>query len=110
MELIELYKLIVGFYGVKATDKAFNSVDNTVSCVLYETFPCTFNTNDQHGALFAGVYLADGSVQGTLLGKTPSLGADEASMIETLSRVDAWCRLQLTDKFLEAFDRTHAPA
>lgn len=107
MELVELYTLVTDFYGAKATDAAFNSVNKTVTCVLYETFPCSFNTNDRHGALFGGVILADGSVQGKLLGTTPSLNSDHATMTERLDLIDRWCRLQLTDKFLAAFDKAY---
>ena len=104
---MELYRLVVDFYGVKATSKAFNSITKEVTCVLYETSPCSFNVKDRSGAMLAAVILPNGKAQTRFFGKTASFETDPDSMRANLDMVDEWCRTQLTDKFLARFSAAY---
>ena len=109
MEIIELHHLVRGFFGAKATLLGMSPANMSVSCVLYESFHFSCNVNDRHGAFIAGILLPGGSYVTEFLGERVSREPDEESIKGSLAQVEAWCRLQLTDKFLEAYEGAGLP-
>jgi hypothetical protein len=107
MELIELYKLVLDFFGYKASDPFLDSGTLDVTCTLYDSFKFICGFDDQYGSFGGGVDVGHKGYITNFLGKRMSLNSDEKSIIESLQIVDDYCRLRLPEKFLEAYDRAY---
>ena len=104
MEIEKLYRLVRSHYGAKATILAMNSEQLTVSCILFETFHFRCNIRDKRGVFVGGILLPGDVLMSGFFGEELSREVDEDSIRASLDVVERWCRLQLSDKFLEEYD------
>lgn len=107
MTVEELYKLVIGYFGYKATSPYYNSELKEVTCTLYESFVFSCNVNDRYGMFGGGIRTSNDEYITTFLGKKLSLNSDEVSIRNSLKIVDDYCRLRLPDKFLQAYDAAY---
>lgn len=109
MDTVEFFDLFDDFWGPRATNTAYASADATVTCLLYDAFPFTFGVGGERGTSTAGYEYSSGKYSVALLGRTFSLDSDRESIIGNFRLADEYCRLRLTDEYLEAFDARQAP-
>jgi len=107
MTVDDLYDLVVGHLGPAVSAPSYDSHDRSVTCILFETFEFECGLEEPYGTFGAAIWLGRHRATSTFLGKPISMNSDPASITASLDRIVAWCRLQLTDKFLAAYDATH---
>lgn len=101
----ELISLVYGYFGRKASTRVVDSVKQTVSCVLYESFEFECVLDNEYGTFGAAVLAGANLSTIKFLGQKASLNPDPDSIRASLELVERWCRLRLPDKFLEEYDR-----
>ncbi|RKR75141.1 hypothetical protein [Frondihabitans australicus] len=107
MTVDDLYDLVEEHLGAIGSDFSYDSADQSVTCVLFETFELECGLEEPHGTFGATILLGRHRGASTFLGKPISLNSDPASIRASLDQIVDWCRLHLTDKFLAAFDAAH---
>ncbi len=100
----EFYDLVIGYFGRRAIQKAYVDETRVFTCTLYETFRLRCGLDGEHGTFGAGIESAGGSYLTTFFGEHASFNSDSESIIKSLTLIDEWCRLHLTDKFLERYE------
>ena len=103
----KLYDLVEDFYSYKAKMISLDDKKREVVCILYESFVFGFSIDEGTGVFGAGLMFNTRETLITLLGEPLATNGDEISIIETLKRIDNYCRVRLPDKFLEAYGKAY---
>jgi len=104
MDSDTFHTLVKGFFGRRATGRTYDPVSTVFTCVLYETFPFKCGLDGEHGSFSAGIESVSGRYLTTFFGEWLSFDSDSESIAKSLAIVDEWCRLHLSDKFLERYE------
>ncbi|HEY5319629.1 MAG TPA: hypothetical protein VIJ76_02020 [Galbitalea sp.] len=72
--------------------------------VLYEAFVFRVHLT-QDGRVELALHVGPAVLADTLFGESLATPADRDAVLASLARIDEYCRLQLPDKFLEAYAR-----
>ncbi|KQQ92896.1 hypothetical protein ASF62_13945 [Leifsonia sp. Leaf325] len=107
MDSNDFFDLFDDFWGPKASNAAYIFDAPAVSCLLYDAFPFRFGVDGPHGTSTAGYEYSTDKFSVALLGRKFTLDSDRESILANFRLADEYCRLRLTDKYLEAFDESH---
>src|SRR5699024_6112080 len=101
----DIYFLTLDYYEYKLTNPMLNSEKGEISFVLYDSFTFTLSVEKRYGIFGAGLVLNSNQILLELLGEPLAVNNDKDSIMQTLAKMDNYCRLRLTDKFLAAYDQ-----
>ena len=91
----DLLGLVEGYFGSAISGAARVSGSRQISCLLYDTFDVTFGYDERMSIFHAAVTLDAGHVSQKFLGQSVSMNSDRQTILESLARVDEYCRLRL---------------
>lgn len=107
LNIKDIYFLVLDYYGDYLTSPMLNSQEGELSFVLYDSFVFKFSVVKRNGIFGAGLVLNYNQVLLDVLGEPFAKNNDKVSIIDTLKRIDHYCRLRLPEKFLIAYDEAY---
>lgn len=108
LNLDEIYKLLLEFFGNKATMLQYDSIEQEIDCILYEAFIFKCGIDEPYKTFKGGILLDSQHAILDYFGKEISLNNTREDIIKNFELVDKYCQLRLPDKYLEEFFK-HKP-
>lgn len=105
LNIKDIYSLVLSYFEKKITNPMLNSKKEEMSFILYDSFTFKLSVEKRYGIFEAGLVLHSTHVLLELLGEPLAINNDKNSIIQTLVKIDKYCRLRLPDKFLDAYDQ-----
>jgi hypothetical protein len=100
----ELVPLIEDFFGSRVSVQVVDSVEKDIVFVLYDAFAFSAGV-DERGAFGVVRLVGDPREYASFfLGRETSKRTGDAQIRGALEAIDEYCRLQLPQKYLDAFD------
>ncbi|MEI3614492.1 hypothetical protein [Pseudogracilibacillus sp. SO30301A] len=107
LSIKDVYFLVLNYYENKITNPMLNSQKGEMSFVLYDSFTFKLSVEERYGVFGAGLIIDSNQVLLEVLGEPLAINNDKDSIVNTLIKMENYCRLRLPNKFLEAYDRVY---
>lgn len=108
LDLDELYRLLLDFFGNKMSMPLKNRRDQEIDCILYEAFIFKCGIDEPYNTFNGAIMLDSQHAILDYFGKEISLNNTREDIIKSFELVDKYCQLRLPDKYLEEFFK-HKP-
>ena len=102
---MQLYKLMLEYFGKKASGQRMSPEKQEITIILYDSFVFKFGFDEQYHFFWGRLMLDDYYNIARFLGEKLSKNDDKYSILDNFRIIDNFCRLRLPDKFLEAYDK-----
>jgi len=107
LDLQDLYSLLLDHFGNKIENITIDSQNQDIDCILYNSFVFSCGIEKPRNNFKGGIILSPEHVVTSFFGKRLSLNNEFISIRKNFEIVDNYCRLRLTDKFLDAYDKAY---
>lgn len=102
LDIKKLFMLIEFFFGDKV--EFHESTIDTIVFSLYDSFVFLVHIEERYKIFYAHLVLGHNIRVSKLLGERIATNNDEYSIIKSFELMDKYCRLRLSDKYLEVYD------
>ncbi len=103
LEIKDIFSLITEKYMNNITIN--HRTTDSIVFSFYDSFAFKIRIEERNKVLFGYLLLADNIKVSKLFGQTIIKNNDKQSIIESFELMDKYCRLRLTDKYLEEYDK-----